>query len=249
MLAHDSIDLVPRRPRRRHAAWSSPPAPASSRSASAATRVARVDGWGNIMGDAGSGYWIGREALDAVMRAYDGRGPQTALTDVVRAAVAGSRERLHRAAGRRGPGARRGRLVRAAASPSWRPHATPSRPRICLRAARELAIDASTAALPASRRPTTTAGRLRDRRRLPLDRSSASASPSCCASECPAVRCAATAPASTARSRWRIWPAARARCVRSAARAERMTGAARCCSAATTTPSSGPRTSGAKTSR
>lgn len=46
--------------------------------------VARVDGWGYIMGDAGSGYWIGREALDAVMRAHDGRGPQTELTAVVR---------------------------------------------------------------------------------------------------------------------------------------------------------------------
>jgi glucosamine kinase len=49
-----------------------------------AAEVARVDGWGYLMGDAGSGYWIGREALDAVMRAYDGRGPVTALTDVVR---------------------------------------------------------------------------------------------------------------------------------------------------------------------
>lgn len=48
-------------------------------------RVARVDGWGHLMGDAGSGYWIGREALDAVMRAYDGRGPATALRDVVEA--------------------------------------------------------------------------------------------------------------------------------------------------------------------
>ncbi|RLK46457.1 N-acetylglucosamine kinase [Microbacterium telephonicum] len=47
------------------------------------TRVARVDGWGNVMGDAGSGYWIGREALDAVMRAYDGRAPATALRAVV----------------------------------------------------------------------------------------------------------------------------------------------------------------------
>lgn len=47
--------------------------------------MARVDGWGNIMGDAGSGYWMGREALDAVMRAFDGRGPQTALTPVVQA--------------------------------------------------------------------------------------------------------------------------------------------------------------------
>ncbi len=47
--------------------------------------ISRVDGWGYIMGDAGSGYWIGREALDAVMRAYDGRGPVTGLTEVVRA--------------------------------------------------------------------------------------------------------------------------------------------------------------------
>lgn len=47
--------------------------------------IARVDGWGYIMGDAGSGYWIGREALDAVMRAYDGRGAATELTDAVRA--------------------------------------------------------------------------------------------------------------------------------------------------------------------
>ncbi|SCY44258.1 BadF-type ATPase [Microbacterium sp. LKL04] len=45
------------------------------------TETARVDGWGWIMGDAGSGYWIGRAALDAVMRAYDGRGPATMLTD------------------------------------------------------------------------------------------------------------------------------------------------------------------------
>lgn len=47
------------------------------------TSVARVDGWGNIMGDAGSGHWIGREALDAVMRAHDRRGPATALTAMV----------------------------------------------------------------------------------------------------------------------------------------------------------------------
>lgn len=47
--------------------------------------VARVDGWGSIMGDAGSGFWIGRQVLQAVMRAYDGRGPATALTDYVTA--------------------------------------------------------------------------------------------------------------------------------------------------------------------
>ncbi|WP_372698108.1 N-acetylglucosamine kinase [Arthrobacter sp. JSM 101049] len=48
-----------------------------------AAEVVRIDGWGYIMGDAGSGYWLGREALVAVMRAFDGRGPATALTDVV----------------------------------------------------------------------------------------------------------------------------------------------------------------------
>jgi glucosamine kinase len=47
--------------------------------------VARVDGWGNIMGDAGSGYYLGRAAFDAVMRAHDGRGEQTALTQVLQA--------------------------------------------------------------------------------------------------------------------------------------------------------------------
>ena len=45
--------------------------------------IARVDGWGNVIGDAGGGYWIGREALDAAHRAYDGRGPATGLTQVV----------------------------------------------------------------------------------------------------------------------------------------------------------------------
>ncbi|MEU1972706.1 BadF/BadG/BcrA/BcrD ATPase family protein [Microbacterium sp. NPDC019599] len=49
-----------------------------------ASTVARVDGWGNIMGDAGSAYWIGRAGLDAAMRGYDGRGPATPLTDRLR---------------------------------------------------------------------------------------------------------------------------------------------------------------------
>ncbi|MEP6560572.1 MAG: BadF/BadG/BcrA/BcrD ATPase family protein [Nakamurella sp.] len=50
-----------------------------------AVDVARVDGWGYLMGDAGSGVWLGRAGLDAVMRAHDGRGPGTALTPMVRA--------------------------------------------------------------------------------------------------------------------------------------------------------------------
>jgi glucosamine kinase len=48
------------------------------------TGYSRVDGWGNIMGDAGSGYWIGRAGLDAAMRAHDGRGRPTAILDILR---------------------------------------------------------------------------------------------------------------------------------------------------------------------
>ena len=46
------------------------------------TELARVDGWGYLLGDAGSGYWLGRAALDAVMRAHDGRGDATALSAI-----------------------------------------------------------------------------------------------------------------------------------------------------------------------
>jgi len=38
------------------------------------------DGWGPVLGDEGSGYWLGVEALRAVCRAADGRGPRTRLT-------------------------------------------------------------------------------------------------------------------------------------------------------------------------
>lgn len=50
-------------------------------------RRVRADGWGPVLGDEGSGYWIGREALRAVLRAADGRGPATALTAPVLAAL------------------------------------------------------------------------------------------------------------------------------------------------------------------
>jgi N-acetylglucosamine kinase-like BadF-type ATPase len=49
----------------------------------AAGEAARAGGWGHMIGDEGSGYWIGREALSAVMRAADGRGPQTSLRDEI----------------------------------------------------------------------------------------------------------------------------------------------------------------------
>lgn len=43
----------------------------------------RVSGWGYLMGDEGSGYWIGQRILRAISRAADGRGPQTLLTNLV----------------------------------------------------------------------------------------------------------------------------------------------------------------------
>ena len=39
-------------------------------------------GWGPIAGDEGGGAWLARRALRAVAHAFDGRGPETALTDL-----------------------------------------------------------------------------------------------------------------------------------------------------------------------
>ncbi|MFF6783211.1 BadF/BadG/BcrA/BcrD ATPase family protein [Streptomyces sp. NPDC012510] len=36
-------------------------------------RWRRADGWGHLLGDCGSGAWIGRAGLEAALRAYDGR--------------------------------------------------------------------------------------------------------------------------------------------------------------------------------
>jgi glucosamine kinase len=42
-------------------------------------RLAKVDGWGALLGDAGSGFAIGRAGLDAALRQADGRGGSAAL--------------------------------------------------------------------------------------------------------------------------------------------------------------------------
>lgn len=49
----------------------------------ATSRAARAGGWGHLLGDEGGGFWIGRAALVAVVRQYDGRGPSTQLTNLV----------------------------------------------------------------------------------------------------------------------------------------------------------------------
>jgi N-acetylglucosamine kinase-like BadF-type ATPase len=45
-------------------------------------REARTGGYGYLVSDEGSGFWVGREALAACLRALDGRGPPTILFDL-----------------------------------------------------------------------------------------------------------------------------------------------------------------------
>ncbi len=49
---------------------------------------ARAGGWGSILGDEGSGYSLGYEALRAVARAHDRRAPETGLTRAILAHLA-----------------------------------------------------------------------------------------------------------------------------------------------------------------
>lgn len=46
-------------------------------------RLTRCGGWGPVIGDEGSGAWLGRRALSAVTAASDGREPATALIGAV----------------------------------------------------------------------------------------------------------------------------------------------------------------------
>ena len=46
-----------------------------------------VDGWGPELGDLGSGSWIGREGVRAVLRARDGLAAPTALTEALAALI------------------------------------------------------------------------------------------------------------------------------------------------------------------
>ncbi|HML48043.1 MAG TPA: BadF/BadG/BcrA/BcrD ATPase family protein [Clostridia bacterium] len=49
----------------------------------------RVGGWGYLIDDTGSGFDIGRRVLQSVLRAWDGRGEATLLTDLVTQALDG----------------------------------------------------------------------------------------------------------------------------------------------------------------
>ena len=41
----------------------------------------RAGGWGHLLGDEGSGYWLGAQSIAAVLHDRDGSGPPTALSD------------------------------------------------------------------------------------------------------------------------------------------------------------------------
>jgi N-acetylglucosamine kinase-like BadF-type ATPase len=45
--------------------------------------IARAGGFGSLLGDEGSGYWLGNQAIRAVVRASDGRAIATRLTGMV----------------------------------------------------------------------------------------------------------------------------------------------------------------------
>jgi N-acetylglucosamine kinase-like BadF-type ATPase len=43
-------------------------------------RIVRSGGWGHRVGDEGSGYWIGKQAIQSVLKMQDGRGEETILS-------------------------------------------------------------------------------------------------------------------------------------------------------------------------
>jgi glucosamine kinase len=45
------------------------------------TRSWRAGGWGHLLGDEGSGYWLGAESVKAALHDRDGSGPETALSE------------------------------------------------------------------------------------------------------------------------------------------------------------------------
>jgi N-acetylglucosamine kinase-like BadF-type ATPase len=47
------------------------------------SKYTHLGGWGALIGDEGSGYYIGREAITACIRAADTRGPGTMLTELL----------------------------------------------------------------------------------------------------------------------------------------------------------------------
>ena len=53
-------------------------------------QIIRIGGWGYLLDRTGSGYAIGREALEAALRSHDGRGDATLLTGCISAQLGGA---------------------------------------------------------------------------------------------------------------------------------------------------------------
>ncbi len=51
--------------------------------AGAQTRAWRAGGWGHLLGDEGSGYWLGVQSIKAALRDREASGPATALSEAV----------------------------------------------------------------------------------------------------------------------------------------------------------------------
>ncbi|GAA4668684.1 BadF/BadG/BcrA/BcrD ATPase family protein [Streptomyces chumphonensis] len=110
----------------------------------------RADGWGHLLGDCGGGAWIGRAALEAALRAHDGRESGSA------ALLASAEERFGPVAGL--PGRLYPRADRAAVLASFAPEvaACAARDPVAadiLRAAAGHVADALAAVCPADDRP------------------------------------------------------------------------------------------------
>ena len=99
-----------------------------------------------MLGDEGSGYWIGRRALAAVMRDADGRGPRTALTPLVleHFSAAAPQELVARSTTAAGPprdrlARRRSSSRRARRRRSWPPRSCEAADELALAAASVIA--------------------------------------------------------------------------------------------------------------
>jgi glucosamine kinase len=57
------------------------------------TPALRSDGYGWLFGDAGSGFWLGREAVRAALRHIDGNGPGGRLVEAIIAAISPDKRR------------------------------------------------------------------------------------------------------------------------------------------------------------
>jgi N-acetylglucosamine kinase-like BadF-type ATPase len=122
-------------------------------------RTARAGGWGYVLGDEGSGYWLGRNALRAVVRAADGRGQSTTLTAHVLAHYGAARpQELVRAIA--GLGARPSAIARlASAVGAAAAEGDAVAGHMIAAAAQELAVAAESCAAPRpSRRAALLAG-------------------------------------------------------------------------------------------